>query len=1258
MPLSETIPSHPSQRLRDEAEAELARAPPGDTKTRSAEELLHELQVHQIELEMQNETLRQAQATLEESRDRYASLYEFAPVGYLTLTDADLISEINLTGVGLLGEDRKRLLGRRFASFVASDDRDRWQRHFLHALRHAGKQTCELRLVRGDGTTFEANLDCRRTAVDEATPALRIVLTDITARKMAEGELRKRERAIQAMLDALPSTVAVVNRSGLIAEVNETWRRFALENSPVAGQPPRNTEVGASYFDACKSADGNILEEAREAYDGIRAVLEGRLASFSVEYPCHSPDQQRWFLMSVVPLDQEDRAALIAHIEITGSKLAQQALQASEERYRALFSQMHLGFTLREIVTDDTGRPTDCRFLTANEAFLTSRGLKPEDVIGKTLTEIHPDLPSDSTDWIAIYGEVALTGKSVHFEGHSEALGRWFETTAYRTAPKQFAVMATDITERKKAEDEQRRLRRALRLLSDCNLALVRAEDEQTLLSDVCRLVVETGGYRMSWIGFAEHDSGKTVSPVAQFGYADGLLESIRVSWDETLDIGHGSSGAAIRTGKAKVITNYLTNPDAAPWREAVLKRGYQSGVAVPLISQRQTIGALAIYSVKPDDFGAGEVSLLEELARNIAFGIETLRTRGQNKAAQAELQKFKAIVESSDDAIIGKTLDGIITSWNRGAEKIFGYSADEAIGHPMQMLIPPEHLNEEPEILAQISRGESVEHFETVRRCKDGRLIDVSVTISPIRDADGNVIGASKIARDITERKQAEQASRASEERYRALFSHMQSGFALHEILTDDAGEPVNYRFLAANDAFLGMLGQSSDDIVGKTLTEVFPNVPKDSTDWIAIYGKVALTGESVSFQSFSEALQRWFEVTAYRPAPRQFAVLVTDVTEKKHTEAMLVQAQKMEAIGTLAGGIAHDFNNILTSILGFNHLIPGDIGNSEAVANYVRQIDTAGNRAKALVRQILTFSRQQPSQTSPIDLCQIAKEVHQLIGTAAPSTIKVDLDLPPGKAMVMGSTIEMHQILMNLCVNAVDAIGTRHGSISIVLTHRDGGFDLSVTDSGCGIPEEIRSRIFDPFFTTKSATGGTGLGLSVVHGIVEGMGGTISVESPPEGGACFVVRLPELASPAEKSVSKESLPSGQPTVGSRNILVVDDDPLIVELLRRFFLRNGHRVSASTAPSEALGWIKTGERFDLVIADQMMPGTTGIELARAIADWAPGTKVLLCSGREDIIDYDEIAAARIETFVLKPFNLTELADTVERLLEGVDAAV
>jgi|CZKH01.1.fsa_nt_gi PAS domain S-box-containing protein len=262
-------------------------------------------------------------------------------------------------------------------------------------------------------------------------------------------------------------------------------------------------------------------------------------------------------------------------------------------------------------------------------------------------------------------------------------------------------------------------------------------------------------------------------------------------------------------------------------------------------------------------------------------------RDTTERKHAEESRERLAAIVESSDDAIISKTLDGTINAWNGGAEKVFGYSASEAVGKPMRMLLPPDRIDEESDILARIRRGESIEHFETVRIRKDGKRVDVSVTISPIRDGSGAVVGASKIARDITERKQADQRLRQSEENYRMLFESIDEGFCTVEVLFNENNEPVDYRFLEVNPAFERQTGIQNGR--GRRMREI---APQHEEHWFAIYGNVALTGEPARFENPATQLHRWYDVHAFRvgePQERKVAILFNDVTERKSIEQAL---------------------------------------------------------------------------------------------------------------------------------------------------------------------------------------------------------------------------------------------------------------------------------------------------------------------------------------------------------------------------------
>ena len=378
-------------------------------------------------------------------------------------------------------------------------------------------------------------------------------------------------------------------------------------------------------------------------------------------------------------------------------------------------------------------------------------------------------------------------------------------------------------------------------------------------------------------------------------------------------------------------------------------------------------------------------------------------------KQAETKLHQLKSVVDSTHDAIISKTMNGIITSWNPGAEKIFGYTAEEATGQVMQMLIPPDRANEEVDILAKISRGEKIENFETIRQCKNGRLIDIAVSISPIRDDSGSIVGATNVTQDVTERKRGD--------------------------------------------------------------------------------------------------------------------------AKRVQLEEQLRESQKMEMIGTLAGGIAHDFNNIIASILGNTELALEDAANNPLVLESVDEIRKAGNRARSLVQQILTFSRRQATELKPIALAPVIEESVRLLRATLPRSIALEVHCAAGVPPVLADTIQIEQVLLNLATNAWHAMPGKSGCIqfrldTILLDAALAGalpglslmhaqhpgliVRLTVSDDGAGMEAGTRAKIFEPFFTTKPVNEGTGLGLSVVHGIMTTHEGAITVDSTPGEGTSFTLYLP----------------------------------------------------------------------------------------------------------------------------------------------------
>jgi len=513
-----------------------------------------------------------------------------------------------------------------------------------------------------------------------------------------------------------------------------------------------------------------------------------------------------------------------------------------------------------------------------------------------------------------------------------------------------------------------------------------------------------------------------------------------------------------------------------------------------------------------------------------------TVRLRDVTERMQAEegLSRLAAIVEFSEDAIYSKALDGIVLTWNPGAERLYGYSAQEIKGRPISLVIPPDRAHEIPLIYERIRRGERVRHYETVRVRKDGRQIDVSLSISPIKDVAGKIVAASTIVRDITERKRLEMQMR---------------------------------------------------------------------------------------------------------------------------------QAQKMEAIGTLAGGIAHDFNNLLTTIGGYTELAGDAVAKDGAAWHNLQEVLAATRRAKDLVRQILTFSRRRELEQKPIALQPIVREAMRLLRASLPATIEIRQQIDPDCGTVLADPTQMHQVLMNLCANAGYAMRERGGLLEVCLDVVDGDAEfairypglaigpharLTVRDTGPGMPPSVRERIFDPFFTTKGPGEGTGLGLAVVHGIITSHRGVITVDSAPGLGTRFEVFLPRLEAPEFATTRAEPPIRG----GTERILFVDDEPLLTHLWDRMLRGIGYSVLSCTDGLEALEIFRaTPEAFDVVITDQTMPKITGEELARELLRLRPDLPIILCTGFSHTMTEEKAKAMGIRAYLTKPLARRDFDQAIRRVL-------
>ena len=661
-----------------------------------------------------------------------------------------------------------------------------------------------------------------------------------------------------------------------------------------------------------------------------------------------------------------------------------------------------------------------------------------------------------------------------------------------------------------------------------------------------------------------------------------------------------------------------------------------------------------------------------EDQELRTAIEISLHKHQAERRLKESE-QWFKTTLTSIGDGVITTDMQGCVTFMNRVAEELTGWPIKDAKGKPITEIF--HIINEdtlepvENPVTKVIETGLIIGLANhTLLISRDGRRMPIKDSGAPIVLDDAESVGVVLVFQDDTSARQGERKLRESEDRFRKLFD---SAPLPYQSLNEEG------LILDVNQTWLDVLGYQKDEVQGRFFGDFLH--PSWKEHFAINFPKFRAVGEVLGVQFEMRRKDGSFLTVQFDGKIGtdmtgnfiQTHCVFRDISEElrlqkqlKEQEDSLRQHQKLEAIGTLAGGIAHDFNNILSAIVGFTELSLDEVAGDTMLHDNLKEVFSASMRARDLVKQILVFSKKGDEVKQVVDTIPLIKDAVSMLRSTIPSNIEIKLDIAAPSLIVLANTTQLHQVLINLVTNGVHAIKNSGkitisaDTISLSKNQPKPAIDLSpgdyakisVSDTGSGIKKEHLNSIFDPYFSTKTPDKGSGLGLSVVHGIIKSHGGGITVSSEVNVGTIFTLYLP-LSSQRQHSLSSQE--SEKTTRGSEHILVVDDETAIAHIHTRHLNSLGYQVTAMTSSTDALASFRENPgQFDLVITDMTMPKMTGTELSRSIKNIRPDIPIILCTGFSEDIEREQELPSQLDALLMKPVGKNQLIQKIRELLD------
>ncbi|TDU73037.1 PAS domain S-box-containing protein [Prosthecobacter fusiformis] len=856
--------------------------------------------------------------------------------------------------------------------------------------------------------------------------------------------------------------------------------------------------------------------------------------------------------------------------------------------------------------------------------------------------------------------------------------------------PLYWVVTIQDISARKTADLLLARTNRALKLMSACNESLVHATDEQHLLAEVCRLAVDIGGYRLAWVGYALHDEAHSIRPMANAGHEAGYLSEISLSWSEFAATGRGPAARSIRSGQMVICQDIEAESEGFFWKEAALSRGYRSIICLPLRDENRTFGLLALYASEVQEVGQDEIKLLQEMAEDLAFGIRHLRSRQERQRMQDVVLKVSQAVSAghgedffqsltrnmvealdADGGVIGRLDPEKRQSIETRALFLHGQFQEnisyilpgtpcEGVSLGYTSIFESSVQSQFPEDLWL--KGHGIEAYAGIP------LLDTQMRVNGImavfyRKPLEQVSLVHSTLKIFAARVADELERQEADERIREQASLLDK--AQDAILVRD----LNHRVTYWNKSAEALYGWSAEEVLGKPVTDVFYQETMafnaaiqqlfEEGEWVGELDQFSKDGTPLTIEC------RWTMVNDSAGKPKSVLCINTDITEKKKLEQQFLRAQRMESIGTLAGGIAHDLNNVLAPIMMAIDLLKMTV-TSQSGQDILSTISQSAQRGADMVNQVLSFARGMEGRRMEVYAHALIRDIEKIARDTFPKNIQIFTQYEDGLWPVVGDPTQLHQVLLNLCVNARDAMPDG-GSIVVSASNerldesyaamhleaQPGPYlKIQVKDTGTGIPQAIIEQIFDPFFTTKELGKGTGLGLSTSLAIVKSHGGFIQVESEGGRGSQFRLYLP--AFETSGTVAEESRIEEMPRGRGETVLVVDDEKTIREITQQTLEAFGYKALLAADGAEAVTlYAQHRASVSIVLTDMMMPVMDGPATIKVLRNINPSLKIIAASGISTNEAVTKAAGQGVKHFVSKPYTAESLLRVLRECLDG-----